>query len=65
MLVAVALEALKAVPAATAPAPTNARETHHLYGRVAEVGVRHGGVVALHHVNPFPGQGLDDRQVSL
>lgn len=42
-----------------------ARDTHHLYGRMAEVRVRHGGVVALHHVNPFPRQGLDDRLVSL
>ena len=41
------------------------RATHHLYGCLAEVRVRHGGVIALHHINPLPGQGLDDRLVSL
>lgn len=50
--------------AAPWPPPT-AQATHHLDGRMAEVGLRHRGVVTLHHVNPFPGQGLDDRLVSL
>lgn len=32
---------------------------------MAEVGVRHGGVIALHHIDPLPGQGLDNRLVPL
>ena len=51
--------------AAAPQLPPTAQATHHLDGRVAEVGLRHRGVIALHHVNPFPGQGLDDRLVSL
>lgn len=47
------------------PAPPTGRATHHLYGRVAEVGLRHGAVITLHHVNPLPGQSLDDRLVAL
>ena len=45
--------------------PPTAQATHHLDGRMAEVGLRHRGVVTLHHVNPFPGQSLDDGLVSL
>lgn len=39
--------------------------THHLDGHAGQVLVGDGRPVALHHVDAFPGEGLDDGQVGL
>lgn len=38
---------------------------HHLDGHAGQVVAGDGRPVALHHVDAFPGEGLDDRQVGL
>lgn len=39
--------------------------THHLDGHTGQVPISDGCVVTLHHVDPLPGQSLDDGQVGL
>lgn len=39
--------------------------TNHFDGGRAEIQIRHRSVVSLQHIHAFPGQGLDDRLVTL
>lgn len=41
------------------------QRAHHLDGHAGQVLVGDGRPVALHHVDAFPGKGLDDGQVGL